>query len=92
MTSPRFIRTAPKQETRIKLCVPVRLIRSGYKAEEITAELIDISIHGCKVKHRRNDILTGEQFQVIYPWGEVRARVVWTRINGTWVETGFYVG
>jgi hypothetical protein len=58
---------------------------------EVTAHLLDYSKSGFRAEHEYPALSTGQivRFQRMLAWG--RARVVWNRILGEKVETGFVV-
>ena len=58
---------------------------------EVRAQLVDYSKSGFRAVHEYSALTTGQVvlFQRMVAWG--RARVVWNRILGAQVETGFVV-
>lgn len=56
---------------------------------EVRAQLVDYSKSGFRAVHEYSALSTGQEvrFQRLVAWG--RARVVWNRILGERVETGF---
>lgn len=56
---------------------------------EVTAQLLDYSKSGFRAVHAYSALSAGQvvQFQRLLAWG--KARVVWNRILGEKVETGF---
>ncbi len=77
------------RETRLPIEGRVRLISRDSKQREFEGELMDISIHGFRVRHRPRDLEDNQEYRVIYPWGEVFARLIWHRTTGEWTESGF---
>jgi len=75
------------RETRLAISGNVKLISKD--GQQVEAELLDISIHGFRVRHAHPPLASGREFRVIYPWGEVIARVVWSRAVTKWNESGF---
>ncbi len=51
----------------------------------IPAELLDVSPSGFRVRHHSAGVAPGT---VIYAWGFVSARVVWTRASKGFAESG----
>ena len=58
---------------------------------EVRAQLMDYSKSGFRAVHEYSALSTGQvvRFQRLVAWGD--ARVVWNRILGARVETGFLV-
>jgi hypothetical protein len=58
---------------------------------EVRAQLVDYSKSGFRAVHEYSALSTGQvvRFQRLVAWGS--ARVVWNRILGAQVETGFVV-
>ncbi len=61
---------------------------SGMSAA-IRAELVDESRHGFRVRHGSPGITPGQTVSFEAPGTAGRARVVWTRMFGGQVESGF---
>ena len=59
--------------------------------QEVRAILTDYSKSGFRAKHNYSNLETGQvvRFRRLVAWGE--AKVVWNRISGGKVETGFLV-
>ena len=57
----------------------------------VEASLIDTSVHGFRASHTHVRLETGQE--VYFECGDVegRARVIWTRIMGGQVQSGFLV-
>jgi CelD/BcsL family acetyltransferase involved in cellulose biosynthesis len=58
---------------------------------EIRAHLVDISASGFRASHQHQDLRHGQVVEFRHPVAAGRARVMWNRIAGGKVETGFLV-
>ena len=69
----------------------LRLRWEGGPSSPIEGDLVDISLHGFRAAHKHTGLETGQE--VVYEHSDTRgrARVMWTRILGSSVETGFLV-
>ena len=67
----------------------VRIWRSGPKQIEIQGRLVDISASGFRMAHECNSLETGELVEFKHNEASGQARVIWNRISGQRVETGF---
>ena len=58
---------------------------------EIQGRLVDVSSSGFRMAHEYTALEAGQMVEFSHPVAKGRARVVWTRIAGSRVETGFLV-
>jgi len=58
----------------------------------VQGELLDVSPHGFRIKHNHPELVAGKQFQVLYSWGRVPGRVVWSKKQGLGYESGIELG
>ena len=58
---------------------------------EVRGRLVDISAHGFRASHEHAGLRHGQVVAFRHPIASGRARVVWNRIAGANVETGFVV-
>lgn len=72
----------PAQED-VTLCV------KGPKDAIIAGQLVDLSTGGFRVRHDSHSLSEGQEVRLLYRWGDVAARVVWSRDVENAVETGF---
>lgn len=63
----------------------------GGPSSPIDGDLVDISLHGFRAAHRYPGLVTGQEVVFEHADSGGRARVIWTRILGTHVESGFLV-
>ena len=61
-------------------------------SQTVQGGLMDVSLHGFKIHHSCVDLIPGLEVQVLYSWGKVWAKVVWTRQFGSRYESGFATG
>ena len=58
----------------------------------IEGQLLDVSTHGFKLRHDCLELTPGQKVQVLYSWGKVWARVIWTKEQGLHYHSGFELG
>ena len=80
-------RREPRESARGTL----KLVWDGGPSSGVEGELVDLSLHGFRASHQHAGLVTGQivDFESSGTWG--RARVMWTRILGANVESGFLV-
>lgn len=69
----------------------VRVNWENAKQYEVEGRLRDYSPSGFRMRHHSPDLTAGQLVQYVHFSAKGRARVVWTRITGEEVETGFLV-
>ena len=69
----------------------VRVVWENAKQYELEGRLRDYSPSGFRMRHHSHDLTAGQLVDFVHFSGKGRARVVWTRITGEEVETGFLV-
>jgi len=80
-----------RREHRRSASGPV-LIRVGYpKNYEVEGRLVDVSPSGFRMLHNCHTLETGQTVTFSHREAHGNARVVWIRIVGEMVETGFFV-
>jgi hypothetical protein len=72
---------------------PVSFSRPLYitwmQEQSLLGRLIDVSRSGFRVLHQFRRFEPGQEVLVSFPWGKVRAQVIWNRVFRTQVQTGF---
>jgi len=63
----------------------------GGPSSPIEGHLMDISVHGFRAAHKHAGLVTGQEVVFEHSGARGRARVMWTRILGSSVESGFLV-
>ena len=69
----------------------LRLTLTGEPSSPIEGSLVDTSGHGFRAAHEHTGLVTGQEVEFEHPKARGRARVIWTRILGSSVESGFLV-
>lgn len=69
----------------------LKLTLSDDPSSPIEGALVDISRHGFRASHQYTGLLTGQEVDFDHPAARGRARVMWTRILGSNVESGFLI-
>jgi len=69
----------------------VTLRPEGLQPSSLSGQLLDVSNHGFRAEHALQALVAGTIVGFTYGGAEGRARVVWTRIMGSHVESGFLV-
>jgi hypothetical protein len=96
MTKPRDFAEEPQQVTerdeRREARYPAnKAIKIAVAGVAIQAVLVNESMHGFCIRVPRGCLQRGQLIRLSYPWGEVEARVVWTREVGNHCEAGLFV-
>jgi hypothetical protein len=63
----------------------------GGPGSRIEGQLMDISVHGFRAAHSNAGLGAGQEVRFEHAHARGRAKVVWTRVQGSTVETGFVV-
>jgi hypothetical protein len=71
--------------------VTVTLWRNGSAITAVSGELMDIATSGFRAQHRAPTLRPGDIVEFERAGGKGLARVVWTRIMGEQVESGFLI-
>jgi PilZ domain len=66
-------------------------VRLDYGTRVIRGELVDISPNGFRIRYPGALLKTGIEADITYPWGYVKARIMWVRQTGEICEAGFLV-
>ena len=82
-------RRNPRQE--VQGVIFLKFLNSDFRSAAIRAVLIDLSASGFRVSHTSKELCSGQEVAFCHDAGEGMARVVWTRIVGQGVESGFLV-
>lgn len=69
----------------------VHLRWDGPGSHEIRGQLVDVSDGGFRMLHDCTALISGQVVEFRHVEGQGQARVVWTRILASEVETGFVV-
>ena len=62
---------------------------SSPRAQQVEGTLVDVSDHGFRMAHACSALTAGQFVEFAHFEAKGRARVVWTRITGSSVESGF---
>jgi hypothetical protein len=65
------------------------LIEIAPDGQSIYGHLLDVSPHGFAIRHQHDNFSPGQQVNVVYPWGKVRARLVWVGERDGSMAAGF---
>ena len=80
-----------RSEKRYKGSGPLRLSFEDPSPQEITGQLMDYSKSGFRALHSYAALHTGQVVDFQHAVADGKARVMWNRIAGDSVETGFFV-
>jgi|ERR1035441_2764740 hypothetical protein len=69
----------------------VKLRPEGFAAAGAAGQMLDISGGGFRARHSFQSLVSGHIVEFAYRSQKGRARVVWTRILGDLVESGFLI-
>lgn len=84
-------RSENRREPRRAAAGEVRIWFEHVRPLEIQGRLVDVSSGGFRMAHDYTALETGQMVQFKHTEATGRARVVWNRIAGARVETGFLV-
>jgi hypothetical protein len=79
-----------RAELRIPIAGPVRLLPEGPLGKMVEGSVVDISAGGFRATHNCSGLSTGQIVSFQHLLARGRARVIWTRISGEQVESGFH--
>ncbi len=82
-------RRNPRRE--VQGVVFLKILKSDLRSALIRASLIDLSASGFRASHTSKEICAGQEVAFCHDEEKGTARVVWTRILGQSVESGFLV-
>lgn len=80
-----------RREPRSATGSDVLLTLEGVRQISIRARLVDHSPSGFRAEHDCADLSSGDEVAFRYSSVSGRARIVWTRILGSVLESGFFV-
>jgi hypothetical protein len=80
-----------RAETRAAAHGSVRLRGDGLLETRVEGRLLDTSAHGFRAVHDCPTMASGQIVNFEHSGAAGRARVMWTRIHGEQVQSGFYV-
>ena len=67
------------------------LIILSIDGQTITGRLMDVSRSGFRATHSCPELQSGTSVKFQHPSGSGHAKVVWNRISGTSIESGFLI-
>ena len=67
------------------------VVRFGQPEQEFRGRLMDVSASGFRIAHECASLETGQTVEFSHPEAQGKARVVWNRIAGSGVESGFFL-
>ncbi|OLB28725.1 MAG: hypothetical protein AUH13_18555 [Acidobacteria bacterium 13_2_20CM_58_27] len=82
-------RRNPRRE--VQGVILLDILKSDLRSSPIRASLIDLSASGFRASHASKELCSDQEVTFFHDEGEGRARVVWTRIVGQSVESGFLI-
>lgn len=80
-----------RAEPRVPAQGRVRLRGDGLLEARVEGLLLDTSLHGFRAVHNCPTLASGQIVDFAHASAAGRARVMWTRIDGDQVQSGFYV-
>jgi hypothetical protein len=67
------------------------VVRLDHGKTVIQGEMVDVSPSGFRIRYRGHALPAGSDVDISYPWGDVRASIVWVCSEGDWTEVGFTI-
>jgi hypothetical protein len=80
-----------RAEPRLPATGQVRLRPKGFAAGNVPGQMMDINSSGFRARHGFPTLGSGHTVEFAYGSLQGQARVVWTRILGDQVESGFLI-
>jgi hypothetical protein len=80
-----------RTETRFPADEDVRVRPEGLMSISVPGRLLDVAASGFRVRHKSRSLVSGLTVHFEFPGAEGMARVMWTRILGDIVESGFHI-
>lgn len=80
-----------RAEVRFAADAEVRLRPEGLMSISLPGRLLDVAASGFRVQHESLSLVSGLTVHFEFPGAEGLARVMWTRILGNIVESGFHI-
>ena len=80
-------RTAPRHAAEGE----VNLRPDGLMSTAVRGQMLDVASSGFRARHDSPALMSGQIVEFAFNGAEGRARVVWTRISGGHVESGFLI-
>jgi len=80
-----------RREPRFPARGPVRLRPEGLMSTAIKGRLLDLARSGFRARHACHTLFSGQVVEFRHARAQGRARVVWTRIIGDQIESGFFI-
>ena len=80
-----------RTEPRLPASGQVKLRPEGFATISVPGQMLDINSGGFRARHSFQTLASGNIVEFAYGSVEGRARVVWTRILGAQVESGFLI-
>jgi len=80
-----------RREVRRQASGAVRIRFGSPQATEIEGQLVDVSLSGFRMSHHFVALASGQLVEFSHVEAAGRARVMWNRVVGDRVETGFLV-
>ncbi len=83
--------TNRRRENRSSVQGPVKIVVDSPFPTEITATLLDLSPNGFRAQHGCRDLQRGDHIRFLHKDATGSAVVIWSRILGSTIESGFLV-
>lgn len=78
-----------RKEPRHFICYGRPIYISWLQELSLLGTLIEVSRGGFRMVHQYRRFAVGQEVCVKFPWGEVKARVAWSKAGKKHVQTGF---
>jgi hypothetical protein len=81
--------TNRRRESRSAAYGAVQILIDSPLPSRITATLLDVSVNGFRARHHCADLQRGDRVRFDHGSGAGSAVVIWTRVSGVVIESGF---
>ena len=80
-----------RREPRHFICYGKPIYISWQQELSLLGTLIEVSRVGFRMVHQYRRFEIGQEVKVAFPWGEMKARVAWSKPGRKHVQTGFEI-
>lgn len=78
-----------RREQRHFICFGRPIYISWKQERSLLGTLTEVSRSGFRMAHQYRRFEVGQEVKVKFPWGDVNAKVVWSKVGKNTVQTGF---
>ncbi len=80
-----------RREPRHFICFARPILITWRQELSLLGTLIEVSRSGFRMVHQYRRFEVGQEVKVAFPWGNIRAKVAWSKAGKIHVQTGFTI-